>query len=99
MRCLFQNQVPLLNAGEKLIVIKNCTISSLKAEAGLSIYFIRHSGSPRRCSGFKFSYYLNNGVRVDTGDIDTEFDGKTPRLRFPYKNELKEGLKYGDNNK
>lgn len=79
----------MLKAGDKLIVINDCTISSLQAKAGLAIYFIRHSKPSSNCSGFKFSYYLNNGVRIDTGDIEVAFDGKTPRLRFPYKNENK----------
>lgn len=86
MRCVKKTKVINFKTGDKFIVARNCKISSLDAPMGLLITFTKRCATT---TGFKFSYVDSNMKRDTNGDIDIEFDGAEPRLRYLYKNEVK----------
>lgn len=83
MRGLLEETVPSLRQGDTLVVARDCSISSDWFLMGTVIVVAEQMYA----TGFEF-YFKKAGTQK-LGDISLEYDGAKPRLRFPYKNELK----------
>lgn len=83
MRTLFTKGIPSIRQGDTLVVARDCAISSDKFLMGTVIVLVKRI-PPK---GFVFYYKIADEQKISS--INLENDVAKPRLRFPYKNELK----------